>query len=83
MKESRPEKVRGTVKRQSVRRGTASEHVARILETADGDCLILQRIGGNPFEDAETDALVGHEVIVEGHRLRDTLRYTKATKTRS
>lgn len=64
-----------------MRRGTASEHLAVVLRTDDGDRMILQRIGGNAFDDEETRALAGHDVAVEGFRLGDVFRFVKAEPT--
>jgi len=75
------ERLGGTVSRSLVRDRTASEHVAVILETRTGDRLILQRIGGNPFDDEVTRGLAGHEVLVEGYRLGDIFRFVKARLT--
>lgn len=63
-----------------VKRGTASEHLAVVLQTAAGDEVILQRIGGNAFDDAMTKALAGHDVRVEGFRLNDIFRFRKAVR---
>jgi hypothetical protein len=73
-----PERLTGTVARARVRRGTGSEHDAVVLHTDEGERLILQRIGGNPFDDAETRRLTGRRVSVDGFRLGDIFRYTKA-----
>ena len=70
--------VTGTVTRQRARTGTASEHLAVVIHTEDGERLILQRIGGNPFQDAQTENLVGRRVRVSGFRLGDILRYATA-----
>lgn len=72
-------KVRGRVSTSVVRRGTASEHPGVVLETAAGERLLLVRLEGNPFEDAETRRLVGHEVEAEGYRLGDELRFVRAS----
>jgi hypothetical protein len=61
-----------------MRKGTGSEHVAVVLASNDGRRLILQRIGGNPFDDAATRGLVGQTVAVEGFTLGDIFRYVKA-----
>ena len=74
-----PETLTGTAEDELVRRGTGSQHTAVVLATPQGERLILQRIGGNPFSDKETRALVGHQVIVEGFRLNDIFRYVRAT----
>lgn len=68
----------GDVARTRVRHGTGSEHVAVVLRTDEGDELILQRIGANPFEDPESEKLVGHRVTVEGYRLGKVFRYVSA-----
>lgn len=75
--ERRLEQLSGKVESQLVRRGTASEHQAVVLVTEQGERVILQRIGGNPFDDSETRILVGHRVEVEGYRVGDILRFTK------
>lgn len=68
----------GRVERKTVRHGTASEHEALMLHTDEGEALILQRIGGNPFRDPETDRLEGFRVTVEGYRLGRLFRYVSA-----
>lgn len=73
-----PERLSGTVQREVVRKGTASEHDAVVLYTAAGERLILQRIGGNPFDDSATRKLAGRTICVEGFRLGDIFRYVKA-----
>lgn len=76
---SRPlECLSGRAQLEPARKGTASEHTAVVLVTGDGSRVILQRIGGNPFSDAETRELAGHEVVVEGYRVGDIFRYVKA-----
>jgi hypothetical protein len=72
-----PERLTGTVERGMVRKGTGSEHNAVILCTDHGERLILQRIGGNPFDDAETRGLDGQRISVEGFRLGNIFRYTR------
>lgn len=72
------ERLSGTVQRELVRKGTASEHDAVVLHTTAGERLILQRIGGNPFDDSATRELAGRDVCVEGFRLGDIFRYSKA-----
>ncbi|MCC7033381.1 MAG: hypothetical protein IT179_11170 [Acidobacteria bacterium] len=68
----------GHVARTRVRHGTGSEHIAVVLRTDEGEELILQRIGANPFEDPEGEKLVGHRVTVEGYRLGNVFRYRSA-----
>jgi hypothetical protein len=72
-------KVRGRVTSAVVRRGTGSEHRAVVLETPRGERLTLVRLKGNPFDDAETRRLVGHEVEAEGYRLGNELRFVRAS----
>lgn len=71
--------LRGDVVHAAVRHGTASEHTALVLRTDEGEELILQRIGGNPFADPEGDKLAGHRVVVEGYRLGKVFRYVAAS----
>ena len=70
--------VRGRVTSEPIRRGTASEHQGVVLETADGERLVLVRLGGNPFDDAATRELVGHEVEASGYRIGSELRFVDA-----
>ncbi len=70
--------VRGRVTSQVVKRGTASEHVGVVLETAEGRRLFLVRHGGNPFDDAPTRELVGKTVDAKGYRIGDELRFVDA-----
>lgn len=80
-KQERPlEKLTGKVERQLARRGTGGEHHAVVLVTTAGERMILQRIGGNPFDDAETRHLAGHDVVVEGYRVGDIFRFVRATR---
>ena len=52
--------------------------MAVVLVTGDGKRLILQRIGGNPFDDAATRDLAGQRVNVAGYSLGDIFRYVNA-----
>jgi len=70
-----PVVVCGDVVHSEVRLVTASEHVAVVLRTDEGEELILQRVGANPFKDPEGEKLVGHRVTVEGYRLGKVFRY--------
>ncbi|MGE0461111.1 MAG: hypothetical protein AB7Q16_07055 [Vicinamibacterales bacterium] len=72
----------GDVAHARVRHGTGSEHVAIVLRTDDGEELILQRIGANPFKDPEGEKLVGYRVTVEGYRLGKVFRYVTAEMAR-
>jgi hypothetical protein len=69
------ERVRGLATLATVRRGTASEHTAVVLETSAGERLSLVRLGANPFEDRETRRLAGSTVEVQGYRVGTELRY--------
>jgi hypothetical protein len=75
------ERVEGNVVVETVLRGTASEHVGAVLRTPAGERLHLQRIGGNPFGDEETDSLHGRNVEIEGYRLDGVFRYRNVLKT--
>ena len=78
MGEKEPERLRGAVSNRFVRRGTASQHDAVVLRTEKGEELILQRIGGNPFDDPDTRGLVGRTIVIEGHRAGRIFRYLAA-----
>lgn len=69
------ERVRGHTTLASVRRGTGSEHTGVVLDTSEGERLILIRLGANPFEDQETLKLGGRAIEVEGYRVGSELRY--------
>jgi hypothetical protein len=71
------ETLQGRVVEKRVLGGTASDHVAVVLETEGGEAVRLQRIGGNPFRDDETRKLIGRTVAVDGFRLGDIFRFTK------
>ena len=70
------ERVKGHVSLATVRRGTASEHTGVVLDTPEGDRLILIRLGSNPFEIESSQNLAGRELEVEGYRVGNELRYT-------
>ncbi len=74
MKED-PEELTGTAVSELVRPGTAGEHQAVVLHLDDGGHVILQRRGGNPFDDPQTRSLAGHRVRVTGYRLTDVFRF--------
>ncbi len=75
------ERVKGRVSLATVRRGTASEHTGVVLDTPEGDRLILIRLGSNPFEIDESRNLAGRELEVEGYRVGNELRYTAVRET--
>lgn len=74
----RMETIEGRVEPASVARGTASGHTGLVLTTGDGERLVLQRVGGNPFRDAVTEGLAGQDVSLEGFRLGSVFRFVKA-----
>lgn len=77
----RLETIEGHVDSASVARGTASQHSGLVLTTPDGEELILQRVGGNPFRDAVTQELSGQDVSLEGFRLGKVFRFVRANVT--
>lgn len=79
----KPVQLQGVVRRELVRKGTASEHQAVVLHTDAGETLILQRIGGNAFDDPATKALAGKRVVAEGFRLGRLFRYLTASEATS
>ena len=58
--------LEGTVVRKPFAVGSKSEREAVVLVTADGREYVLRRLGGNPFHDAELEALVGKRIACEG-----------------
>lgn len=71
-------RLKGVAKLQPVHADTGSAHRGVVLETDNGDKLILVRIDGNPFNDAKTRALVGHRVDVSGYEVNGVLRFVDA-----
>jgi hypothetical protein len=71
-------RIRGRATRETVRRGTGSEHLATTLKSTKGKKWILVRIGSNPFDDAETRKLSGHNVEVEGYCVGNEVHYVSA-----
>ena len=61
------EQCEGRVIRKVVGSGTKSERLAVVLETGE-DELVLRRQGGNAFEDAVLESLVGHRIRGSGER---------------
>lgn len=68
----------GIVREQRIKRGTASEHTGVVLLTDSGEEHPLVRLGGNPFNDPSTRALIGKVVEVEGHLIGSEVRYRAA-----
>ena len=64
----KPRSFSGKVVRETVARGSKSEHVAICIDLRDRR-LKLRRVGGNPFADAELRKLLGKRVCVEGELL--------------
>jgi hypothetical protein len=62
----------GLVVKQTVGKGSKSEHDAVMLETAEGRFL-LRRQGGNPFSDPKLDRLVGKRITGTGVITGNTL----------
>ena len=59
-------KVRGKVVRRRFGAGSKSDHLGVVLETDGGDAYLLHQRGGNPFEDATLEALVGKHIEGSG-----------------
>ena len=81
MPPTRPRKMQrltGRARLELVRVGTAGEHKAVVLHVRGGKRVVLQRRGGNPFNDPKTRRLVGHKVRVTGFRLRTVFRFVEA-----
>jgi len=74
------EKIAGSVEVRGVLKGTASAHEGVVLTTADGKRYRLQRVGGNPFRDAATEALSGRSVTLEGYRVGDVFRFVRVSE---
>jgi len=69
-------RLRGRIASAVVRRGTASEHEAWVLESKQHGRLTLKRLGGNPYEMGPPPADPGCEVEAEGYLIGKELRYT-------
>jgi hypothetical protein len=76
-KRRRRDKLSGKAESRAVLQGTASAHVGVVLTTPQGDEVILQRVGGNAFQDPVTQSLAGRRVSVEGYRLGSVFRFDK------
>lgn len=59
----------GKVVKQPWGGGSKSAHMAVCLQTEKKAPFKLRRVGGNPFLDAELEALVGKSVQIEGKLL--------------
>ena len=69
-------KLRGVLASARVRAGTASEHESWVIDTDDGERLILTPVAANPFQKAALPYLPGTRIEVEGYPLDGELRYT-------
>lgn len=68
-------KVRGTLVREIVRKGTASRHESWVIQTKTHGDLLLKDIDANPFELGPAPAKPGSQIEAEGYLLRNELRY--------
>jgi hypothetical protein len=68
-------KVRGTLLREVVRKGTASQHESWVIHTKTHGDLLLKHIDANPFECGPPPADAGSRIEAEGYLLRNELRY--------
>jgi hypothetical protein len=68
-------KVRGTLVREIVRKGTASQHESWGIQTTTHGDLLLKDIDANPFELGPPPAKPGSQIEAEGYLLRNELRY--------
>ncbi len=68
-------KVRGTLVREVVRKGTASQHESWVIQTKTHGDLLLKGIDANPFELGPPPAKPGSQIEAEGYLLRNELRY--------
>lgn len=78
-KRRRRARLSGKVESRPVLQGTASAHVGVVLTTPQGEEVILQRVGGNAFQDSVTQSLAGRRVSVEGYRLGSVFRFDKCS----
>jgi hypothetical protein len=69
-------RVRGQLASELVSRGTASEHLAWVLNSTSRGQVLLKRLNANPFELGAAPAPPGCEVEAEGYLLGNELRYT-------
>lgn len=59
------QQLTGKVIKEPMARGSKSEHAAVML-VAGGRRYVLRRQGGNAFQDAALDALVGRNIVCTG-----------------
>lgn len=67
--------LEGIAELHPIRSGTASAHEGMVLAMDDGTRLILVRLGGHPFHDEETRALVGRRIKAHEYEVNGELRY--------
>jgi len=72
----RTQRLRGRIDSGVLRRGTASEHDAWVLNTDKHGRLLLKRLGGSAFEKGEPPAEPGCEVEAVGYLMGGEFRYT-------
>ena len=60
------QRLRGRASLATIRRGTASEHTAVVLDTQAGERVILVPLGSNPFEIGEDREFAGRWLEVAG-----------------
>ncbi len=77
MSDSVLETLNGPAELAQVATGTGSAHTGVVI-TVGGERLELVRIDGNPFNDAPTRALAGHDIEVVGYRSGAKFRYRSA-----
>lgn len=64
---------RGKVVEKRVSAGSKSERTAVVLQTTDGEELVIRRVGGHPFRDPQVAALVGQTIEARGRRSGSTV----------
>lgn len=68
-------RVRGVLASARVRAGTASEHESWVIDTDDGERLILTPAQANPFQKPALPFKAGTRIEVEGYPLDGEIRY--------
>lgn len=60
-----------------VNEGTGSAHTGAVLHGDSGETVTIVRIDANPFDDADTRALAGRHVVIEGYRVGGEFRFLR------
>ena len=60
-----------------VNEGTGSAHTGVVLQGDSGETVPIVRIDANPFDDADTRALAGRRVVIEGYRVGSEFRFVR------